>query len=61
MAICSQTESERRYCVDARGERMPVPGMRLHFLALNGKSLGGAGTVEQCKHMAERHASTGKV
>lgn len=50
-----------RYCIDVRGERMPMPGMRLHFLALDGKSIGGAGSVEQCKSMAARHAANGKL
>lgn len=49
-----------RYCIDVHGEPMPM-GLKLHFLAVNGKSLGGAGTIEQCKHMAERHAMNGKV
>lgn len=53
--------NETRYCVDTKGEPMPMGMGRLHFLSANGKSLGGAGTIEQCKHMAERHATIGKI
>lgn len=39
---------------------MPM-GLRLNFLMANGKTLAGAGTVEQCQSMAARHAVKGKL
>jgi hypothetical protein len=52
-------DNDRQYRIDTRGEPMPF-GMKLYHLSVNDSCLGGAGSIEQCKSMAGRHAAKGK-
>lgn len=51
----------KRYLIDAKFETLPMGFGRLYFLRFDGNSLGGAGSIEQCKSMAWRHSVNGKL